>query len=465
MIRPSRTAKSEKRCLSPDPLATVDTGNSSSEPEKKRTRVKKTPINKCPVCSLAAAEVEANYTMRVAATTDATASQPQSLTTLTKGKRVRDADRTTRYSVQKNLKIKRAEQDIVIGRPGVIPEAQNLNDPVSAFDYFVTVDIQKKVISFTNKRIAATLKRQASSENTDGSDNEGEEEIGGEEDDRGIGTWIDADPEDREPEEEEDLEEVERIHADLEIEEDYVLTEDDRVAEAGCQKLKKFITLEEFRAFLGLWLMRGLYSQANTKLSNLYQSDHLPVFSAVLPINRFKWILRHLSFDGCVNSEERSSVAFFSHIMDTTRVNVQNLVTLNNGGNPRLADSFAFGKKLAMGLINPYLEKKGTAGLTPVNLVKMYLVTKDNRYLMAATKESSAPSHSDDILPFKGQSSQTPARCGSCIVDLRDINEAAGRYRGKNSLTKSSGLCEKCGVVKCTKKHLVKLCISCFKSL
>ena len=150
--------------------------------------------------------------------------------------------------------------------------------------------------------------------------------------------------------------------------------------------------------------------------------------------------------------------------MDTTRVNIQTLVTLNNGGSPRKVDSFAFGKKLALGLISPYLEKKETAGLTPVNLLKLYLVTNENRYLKAATKESSAPSGSNEILPFKGQSSQTPTRCGSCIVELRDIS-AAERYKGKNSLTKSSGLCEKCGVVKCNKKHLVKLCISCFKSL
>ena len=122
-----------------EPLATVDTGNSSSAPEKKRTRVKKNPIYTRPVCSLAAAEVEANYTMRVAATTDATASHPhENLTTLTKGKSAKDADRTTRYSVKKNLKVKRAEQDIVIGKPGVIPEARNLKDPVSAFDFYFT---------------------------------------------------------------------------------------------------------------------------------------------------------------------------------------------------------------------------------------------------------------------------------------------------------------------------------------
>ena len=152
--------------------------------------------------------------------------------------------------------------------------------------------MQKKILSFTNKRIAATLRRQAlesditpSSENEEGSDNEGEEEI---EDDRGIGTWITAGYQDDESEdnEDEDQEEVERLYADLEINEDYLITEDDRDAESGCQKFKKFLTLEEFRAFLGLWLMRGLYAQANTKLSNLYQSDHLPVFSAVMPINR-----------------------------------------------------------------------------------------------------------------------------------------------------------------------------------
>ena len=77
-------------------------------------------------------------TRAVAATTDATASHPQNLTSLTKGKSAKDADRTTRYSVKKNLKVKRAEQDIVIGKPGVIPEARNLKDPVSAFDFYFT---------------------------------------------------------------------------------------------------------------------------------------------------------------------------------------------------------------------------------------------------------------------------------------------------------------------------------------
>ena len=88
--------------------------------------------------------------------------------------------------------------------------------------------------------------------------------------------------------------------------------------------------------------------------------------------------------------------------MDTTIVNIQTLVTLKNGGSPQKVYIFAFWKKLALGLNSPYLEKKGTAGLTHVNLSKLYLVTKENKYLKAATKESSAPSGSNEILPFKG---------------------------------------------------------------
>jgi hypothetical protein len=66
--------------------------------------------------------------------------------------------RTIKYSTVKNMKVKRPKPDIVIGPPGVIPEAKNLKDAASAFDYFFPVSLQKKVCSFTNKRIAASLR-------------------------------------------------------------------------------------------------------------------------------------------------------------------------------------------------------------------------------------------------------------------------------------------------------------------
>jgi hypothetical protein len=69
---------------------------------------------------------------------------------------------------------------------------------------------------------------------------------------------------------------------------------------------KGLVTLIEFRAFLGLWLMRGLWGQATSRLSNLYLPGAFPIFSATMPRERFKWILRHLSFDGAVKTEDRN---------------------------------------------------------------------------------------------------------------------------------------------------------------
>ena len=68
---------------------------------------------------------------------------------------------------------------------------------------------------------------------------------------------------------------------------------------------KGLLSVIEFRAFLGLWLMRGLWGQATSKLGNLYLTSGLPIFSATMPRERFKWILRHLSFDGATRTEER----------------------------------------------------------------------------------------------------------------------------------------------------------------
>ena len=68
---------------------------------------------------------------------------------------------------------------------------------------------------------------------------------------------------------------------------------------------KGLLSVIEFRAFLGLWLMRGLWGQATSRLSNLYLPSGLPIFSATMPRERYKWILRHLSFDGTTRTEER----------------------------------------------------------------------------------------------------------------------------------------------------------------
>jgi hypothetical protein len=130
----------------------------------------------------------------------------------------------------------------VIGPPGVVPEARHLSDPVFTFDYYLSVAMQEKILSFTNKRIPDTWKQQAISENADASDEEEEGEI---KDDRGIWTWVNVG--DQEDESDNEDEEVKRVYVGLEIADDYVITEDDKYAESGRQKFKKFVTIEEFR--------------------------------------------------------------------------------------------------------------------------------------------------------------------------------------------------------------------------
>ncbi|KAL5248815.1 hypothetical protein ACHWQZ_G017867 [Mnemiopsis leidyi] len=49
------------------------------------------------------------------------------------------------------------------------------------------------------------------------------------------------------------------------------------------------------------------------------------------------------------------TVAVFSYLLDTTRVNTQTFVSLNIGKDPRKVNSFDFGHKLAMDLIAPHL--------------------------------------------------------------------------------------------------------------
>ena len=79
---------------------------------------------------------------------------------------------------------------------------------------------------------------------------------------------------------------LERVFTVLEVEDDYIVTDEDRRREKDPPKFQKFLNLEEFRAFIGLWYMRGLYCQASTKSSKLFQPDHLPAFSAVIPRKR-----------------------------------------------------------------------------------------------------------------------------------------------------------------------------------
>ena len=112
------------------------------------------------------------------------------------------------------------------------------------------------------------------------------------EDDSGIGCWATATEdgivlEEEDDDQDEDMQHISREYTEIEVEENYCLSEEDKHLESEFPKFKRFLEFDEFRAFIGLWYLRGPYCQATTRLSNLYKVDSLPVFSAVMPRKRY----------------------------------------------------------------------------------------------------------------------------------------------------------------------------------
>ena len=157
----------------------------------------------------------------------------------------------------------------------------------------------------------------------------------------------------------------------------------------------------------------------------------------------------------------RWSIAFFSYVLDTTRVNAQTICALNTGKNARDIDSFEFGKNFAMELVKPHIRNRDISRMNQTILVKMLAFTQDNRYLRAILRMHEPPSPSDKP-PHHGQSSSNQKRCDECIRSI-EMNMVTGKIRNKaiGNLTKLSSICEQCGNVRC-KKHLLKICNSCF---
>ena len=73
------------------------------------------------------------------------------------------------------------------------------------------------------------------------------------------------------------------------------------------------------------------------------------------------------------------SVAVFSYIMDTTRVNIHTLIALNTGKEPRKVNSFDFGRKLAMDLLTPHLYSRELTGVPQHIILKTYLLSSYRR--------------------------------------------------------------------------------------
>ena len=121
-----------------------------------RTRIKKLPIYKRPVKNLAEAEVASNYDD----TSQENMPERTVVSTIKLGTSKTAPKRTLTYSTKRNTQTRRSKCDMIVGKPGPTTEAKQLLEPLQAFDYYFTPELQRKVVSFVNKKIVSTLKTQ-----------------------------------------------------------------------------------------------------------------------------------------------------------------------------------------------------------------------------------------------------------------------------------------------------------------
>ena len=154
----------------------------------------------------------------------------------------------------------------------------------------------------------------------------------------------------------------------------------------------------------------------------------------------------------------RWSIAVFSYLMDTTRVNIQTLTSLNKNIHPKKVNSFNFGEKLAMDLISPHLYERDLTGVPRTILLKMHLATGNDDFLRHFAGVS-FPQASAEILPYQGELATKGKRCGPCMREVYTSN-CRDKRKKINNLNKPNTKCERCGLVRCSKKHLHKICDS-----
>ena len=89
--------------------------------------------------------------------------------------------------------------------------------------------------------------------------------------------------------------------------------------------------------------------------------------------------------------------------MDTDRVNIQTLIFLNTGKDPRKANSFDFEKKLAMDLLTPHLYTRELTGVPQHIILKMYMATEDECFLRHVMKIGDPTQSLVENLPYRNK--------------------------------------------------------------
>ena len=112
-----------------------------------------------------------------------------------------------------------------------------------------------------------------------------------------------------------------------------------------------------------------------------------------------------------------------------------------------------------MDLLTPHLfYTRELTGVPQRIILKMYMATADECFLRHVMEIGDPSQSVVKNLPYRNKPLKTRRRCGDCKRDICTKGLPSGAKRTQiNGLSKPTTRCEKCGLAKCSKKHLMKV--------
>ena len=143
----------------------------------------------------------------------------------------------------------------------------------------------------------------------------------------------------------------------------------------------------------------------------------------------------------------RWSVAAFSFILDTVRVNASSVVALNNNENLDKVNAFQFGYELIKALVLPSIQRRPKNGLTTSVLRKISLVTGEE-----IDRQPQRHNQGLNHPPISKEAKQ----CKVCYAGTKGKDQKEKKDRMKCI----QSVCQRCGIQHC-RDHLIQVCDEC----
>jgi hypothetical protein len=155
---------------------------------------------------------------------------------------------------------------------------------------------------------------------------------------------------------------------------------------------------------------------------------------------------QRIGFYSVSTKSKRWTMAAFSYMLDTMRVNAQTIFSMNNGVHPRKTKSFEFGMEIVKFLITPHLiTRKTLPGMRRSTISKINMVLN----IPDVVHENVHSQH----YPIN---SEKPRRCSTCLDNIR----GEGYTVKVQALGRGIKQCTYCGNAVC-KNHYEQICPKC----